>query len=167
MWVLLTSCALSVKAEGLGPVGSHAAPEFYSNKTIELDHYRGRYIYLDFWASWCAPCKQSFPWMEQLHQQYHSKGLQIIAVNIDEHKKDAQQFLSEVPVSFINLYDPKGKIGKVLKVKKMPTSFLIDPKGNILFKHSGFDQEYAKKLDEVLAQLISEPALQKSKSFKE
>jgi len=105
--------------------------------------------------------------MEQLHQQYHSKGLQIIAVNIDENKKDAQQFLSEVSVSFINLYDPKGKIGKVLKVKKMPTSLLIDPKGNILFKHSGFDQEYAEKLDEVLAQLISEPAFQKSRPFKE
>jgi len=97
--------------------------------------------------------------MEKLYQQHYDDGFEIIAVNIDEHKRDAEEFLKKYPISFLNLYDPKGKIGKQLKVKYMPTAFLIDRQGNILFKHVGFDKTYAKKLAYTVNKLLENDSL--------
>jgi len=128
--------------------------EFSSNQKIQLSDYKGKIVYLDFWASWCPPCIKSMPFMETLHQKYPIDEFKIIAINIDENKSEANDFLKKHPISYLNLYDPEGDIGKTLKVKNMPTAFLIDRDGNILFKHSGFDQKYASKLEKVIGNLV-------------
>ncbi len=128
--------------------------EFSSNDAVNFESLKGQIIYVDFWASWCPPCLKSIPYMEKLHFQFAGKNFKIVAINIDENKNDAIHFLKQHPVSFLNLYDPKGKIGKQLKVKTMPTSFLFDKNGKLLFRHSGFDEEFAKKLQNSLRQLL-------------
>ena len=124
--------------------------EFNSNNPFHFNQYRGKLIYLDFWASWCTPCIESIPFMEKLYQQNSKQGFEIIAINIDEHKSDAEQFLTKYPISFKNLYDPTGLIGNAFKVKSMPTAFLIDQSGRIIYKHAGFNQKYSIKLEQTI-----------------
>lgn len=128
--------------------------DFNSEQSVSFNQYEGKIIYIDFWASWCAPCVKSLPFMEKLHHQFPIDKFKIIAINIDEDKEKAKIFLTKHPISYLNLYDPKGIIGKKLKVKNMPTAFLIDEKGNVIFKHSGFSEKYAKKLEQTLTRLV-------------
>lgn len=130
--------------------------EFGTNAKFSSEALKGKIIYLDFWASWCSPCIESLPFLEKLHRQYSKQGFEVIAVNIDEKKLNAKLFLEKHPISYLNLYDPKGDIGKMLKVKKMPTAFLIDRNGNILFKHVGFNKKYAEKLTFAIKKILQE-----------
>jgi cytochrome c biogenesis protein CcmG/thiol:disulfide interchange protein DsbE len=95
-------------------------------------------VYLDFWASWCAPCQQSFPWMQSLKNTYERDGLTVIAVNLDRRRADADRFLSKESVNFDVRFDPQGLMAEALKVKGMPTSIIIDRHGVTRFTHIGF-----------------------------
>jgi thiol-disulfide isomerase/thioredoxin len=106
--------------------------------TLDLSRYKGQTVYVDFWASWCIPCKKSFPWMEALHQKYHDKGLQIIAVNLDENASDADQFLQKFPVSFTIIRDPEGRLAQRFDIQGMPTALLFDASGTLISRHIGF-----------------------------
>jgi thiol-disulfide isomerase/thioredoxin len=109
-----------------------------------LKQHLGKLVYVDFWASWCAPCLQSFPFMNSLQQKYQAAGLQIIAINLDKKIDDAQIFLNKNPAQFLVLFDPTGKTPQQYGVKGMPSSYLIDRKGKLIFTHKGFkaaDQE--------------------------
>lgn len=103
--------------------------------------YKGQVVYLDFWASWCVPCRLSFPWMNGLQREYAGKGLTIVAVNVDHDAAAAQQFLNQVPASFKIVYDPSGKIARNYALRGMPTSFLIGRDGAVRFQHDGFSRE--------------------------
>lgn len=106
--------------------------------TVKLSDMAGSVIYLDFWASWCGPCRQSFPWMNQMQAKYKAKGFQVLAVNLDTKTDDAIKFLAQVPANFTVAFDPKGQTPRVYGVKGMPTSFLIDRNGKVLLQHAGF-----------------------------
>ena len=106
--------------------------------TLDLSRYQGQAIYVDFWASWCIPCKRSFPWMESMHEKYHDKGLQIIAVNLDENPADADRFLQKFPVSFTIIRDPEGKLAQRFDIQGMPTALLFDASGKLVDRHIGF-----------------------------
>lgn len=108
--------------------------------TVKLEKYQGKLIYLDFWASWCGPCRQSFPWMNELQEKYGAQGLQIIGVNLDAKTEDAKKFLAETPARFTVAFDPAGATPHNYGVKGMPSSFLIGPDGKILFEHMGFKE---------------------------
>ena len=112
--------------------------------------YKGQVVYLDFWASWCVPCRLSFPWMDELQREYGGKGLTIIAVNVDHDGEAARQFLEQVPASFRIVYDPSGKIAQKYPLKGMPTSFLIGRDGAVRFEHEGFSNAHR---DEYLSQI--------------
>ncbi len=94
--------------------------------------------YIDFWASWCAPCKQSFPWMDAMSEKYGKSGLRVIAISVDKKREDADKFLKQANAKFDIGFDPEGKTAAALQVKAMPTSLLVDEKGKVLFVHSGF-----------------------------
>lgn len=98
----------------------------------------GKIVYLDFWASWCAPCLQSFPFMNSLQQKYQAAGLQIIAINLDKKMDEAQSFLLNNPPQFLVLFDAEGKTPMQYSVKGMPSSYLIDRSGKIILSHKGF-----------------------------
>lgn len=105
---------------------------------VKLSGAAGSVVYLDFWASWCGPCRQSFPWMNSLQEKYRVRGLQVIGVNLDSKNEDVQKFLSKLPAKFTVAFDSKGTTPKVYGVKGMPTSFLIGRDGRIIFEHTGF-----------------------------
>jgi cytochrome c biogenesis protein CcmG/thiol:disulfide interchange protein DsbE len=105
---------------------------------LRLADQRGKVVYLDFWASWCGPCKQSFPWMNDMQARYGSKGLQVVAVNLDAKPEDARRFLAENPAAFTVAFDRAGESAKRFAIKGMPSSVLIGTNGRVLSTHAGF-----------------------------
>ncbi len=114
---------------------------------VNLSDYKGQVVYLDFWASWCGPCKQSFPAMNDWQKKYSAQGLKIIAVNVDENKADATNFLKGTPAQFTIVFDAAQQVVKQYNVKSMPSSFLIDKQGNIIEIHQGFKPEETAELE--------------------
>ena len=117
------------------------------NAAVKLSDYKGKTVYLDFWASWCGPCKQSFPWMNEMQSRYGSKGLRIVAIDVDRNSDDAKAFLKDNPANFEIAFDPNGKTPRAFAVKGMPTSILIGPDGKVLMVHSGFRPEEKQALE--------------------
>ena len=118
-----------------------AAPDFaisHDQLPNKLSDLNGQVVYLDFWASWCKPCRKSFPWMNQMQLKYAEKGLQIIAINLDAEATLAKAFLDKVPALVPIVYDPKGKIANIYQLLGMPSSYLIDKKGRVRFAYKGF-----------------------------
>jgi thiol-disulfide isomerase/thioredoxin len=109
------------------------------------DNLKGKLVLVDFWASWCEPCKASFPVMEELHKQYGALGLVIIAVNVDEDKSDMAVFLKKNPVTFTVVRDGAQTLVNKAGIGTMPSSFLIDGAGKVRAAHSGFKGEETKK----------------------
>lgn len=123
---------------------------------LDLNAYRGKVVYLDFWASWCGPCKQSFPWMETLKDTYERQGLAVIAVNLDMDRADADKFLERFRPTFEVRFDPKGELATLYKVRAMPSSVLIDRHGVARFTHEGYrpvdGAAYEAQVQELLAE---------------
>lgn len=105
---------------------------------LDLARYQGKVVYLDFWASWCGPCRQSFPWMDAMQKKYGAEGLVIVAVDEDEQPVDGNKFLSEERPGFPVVSDPKGELAERYALVGMPSSFLIGRDGKVLQKHAGF-----------------------------
>jgi cytochrome c biogenesis protein CcmG, thiol:disulfide interchange protein DsbE len=128
----------------------------HAASSLDLTSLRGRVVYLDFWASWCGPCRQSFPWMETLKTTYAAQGLEIITVNLDSERTDADKFLKEFHPTFEVRFDPKGELADFYKVHGMPSSVLIDRHGVTRFSHVGFrpvdGATYESQLRELLAE---------------
>ena len=124
----------------------------------DLPGTRGQVVLLDFWASWCAPCKASFPEMEKLYRAYGRRGLTVIAVSVDEKRENMERFLRSMKVSFPVLRDASQKLVAAADVQTMPTSFLIDRSGKVRFVHGGFrGEETVGRYREEIDQLLKEP----------
>ena len=146
--------ASTVHAAGVG----QPAPAFElrgdTPAPVGLATLRGKVVYLDFWASWCGPCRQSFPWMNEMQAKYGVKGLQILAVNLDAKDADARRFLAETPASFQLAYDPKGITPRAYGVKGMPTSYLIDREGRLVHEHAGFNASKKEEIEKEIVKLL-------------
>jgi len=127
-----------------------------ADASLDLNGFRGRVVYIDFWASWCAPCRQSFPWMEIMKSTYGVQGLEIIAVDLDRNRADADKFLKQFHATFDVRFDPNGELAELYKVQGMPSSVLIDRHGVKRFAHVGFRPVdgaiYEAQLRELLAE---------------
>ena len=123
---------------------------------VRLADYKGKVVLIDFWASWCPPCKASFPALDAVYREYREKGLEVLAVNVDERRRDADTFLDARPHRLTVLYDPKGVSPEAFGVKGMPSSFLIDRAGNIRFTHLGYSGNVADSYRQEITQLLSE-----------
>jgi thiol-disulfide isomerase/thioredoxin len=108
---------------------------------LDLSAYRGKVVYLDFWASWCAPCRLSFPWLNAMAETLGPKGLVVIGVNVDRDRAPADEFLRENEAHFRIVYDPAGEIAHKYEFEGMPTSILIGRDGKVQATHSGFFRE--------------------------
>lgn len=134
------------------------APEFTLSNTagqaVSLTQLRGKLVYLDFWASWCGPCRQSFPWMNEMLSKYQAQGLEIVAVNLDTNRADADAFLQKNPAAFSVVFDPAATLPPQYGVKGMPTSYLIDASGEIIMQHSGFNASHRDSLEASIQQAL-------------
>jgi len=99
---------------------------------LNLEKHAGKVVVLDFWASWCVPCRRSFPWMNAMHDKYAQEGLIIIAVNVDRDVADAAAFLAEYPANFEIVYDPEAALAKAYDIQVMPSSFILDRNGEAI-----------------------------------
>jgi cytochrome c biogenesis protein CcmG, thiol:disulfide interchange protein DsbE len=121
-------------------LGCFALTAAAGDKTDPLDlaSLRGKVVLLDFWASWCEPCRHSFPWLNAMQAKYAARGLVIIGVNVDREQADANRFLRDVPAQFRIVYDPAGALASHYDLPGMPVSYLIAPNGDIVGRHLGF-----------------------------
>lgn len=127
-------------------------PSIDSN--IQLESLKGKVIYLDFWASWCLPCKKSFPWMHDIKQQYADQGFEIVAVNLDSDRKLADEFLKEMAINFIVAFDETGQTASQYKIKGMPSSYMIGRDGQVYSSHIGFREKDKQKLEQAIKNLL-------------
>jgi thiol-disulfide isomerase/thioredoxin len=132
-----------------------SAPSF-AQAHLDLRGLRGHVVYVDFWASWCTPCRQSFPWMKALESAYGRQGLSVVAIDLDHDQQDAQRFLRVFKPNFAVIFDPAGTLAQRFNVMGMPTSVLIDRKGEVRYQHIGFllkqRTEYERQVRDLLAQ---------------
>lgn len=131
-----------------GESSSVAAP-------LDLARHRGRVVIVDFWASWCKPCRQSIPWLNTMRERYGATGLTIIGVNVDAERRDADRFLRDVPIDFEVVFDPNGELARQFKVKGMPSSFVFDRAGNMVETHVGFRDANKDEHEAALKKLLN------------
>ena len=134
-----------------------SAPDFdlaTANGRLKLSDLRGRTVYLDFWASWCGPCKQSFPWMGEMQTRYRAQGLSVVAIDVDQRVADGKAFLDRVKADVEVAFDPQGVTPKAYGVKAMPTSLLIGPDGKVIMVHGGFRMEDRAELEQRIRQAL-------------
>lgn len=141
--------SLQSSAKSLKP-----APDFAVNDKQRLSDLQGKVVYLDFWASWCGPCRKSFPWMNELTEKYNEDEFVVISVNLDAERKAAQKFLAKYPAKFSITYDPEGVIAEQYQVMGMPSSYLINPQGQIAATHIGFRKKKVAKYQQQIEHLL-------------
>ncbi|WP_084005102.1 TlpA disulfide reductase family protein [Gilvimarinus polysaccharolyticus] len=114
----------------------------------------GDIVYVDFWASWCNPCRKSFPWMNKMVDKYESQGFKILAINVDKDRALAEKFLASVDITFPIYYDPEGNFAKTFKLKGMPSSFILDSNGAVLQTHKGFFENQVDTYENEIQSLL-------------
>src|SRR4051812_46734565 len=124
---------------------------------LDLSQYRGEVVVVDFWASWCKPCRQSIPWLNAMRARYGASGLDVIGVNVDAEHDDAERFLRDVPIQFDIIYDPNGELAKQFKVQGMPSSYVFDRQGVLVQTHLGFQDAKKDRNEAALKDLLKVP----------
>jgi thiol-disulfide isomerase/thioredoxin len=125
---------------------------------FDLARHRGRVVIVDFWASWCKPCRQSIPWLNSLRARYGAQGLTIIGVNVDAQRRDADRFLRDSPIDFEIVFDPDGDLAKQFAVQGMPSSFVFDRAGTMVDTYVGFREAKKGEHEARLEKLLNRPA---------
>jgi cytochrome c biogenesis protein CcmG/thiol:disulfide interchange protein DsbE len=152
-WVVLSASAPAIGAGGRAPDVTLRTAD---GATAHLADFRGHVVLIDFWASWCPPCQESFPALDALYREYHARGLDVLAVNLDERRTDADAFLAAHPHAMPVLFDPQGRAPQVFDVRGMPTSVLIDRGGTVRSTHTGYSQKVLERYAQEIPLLLSE-----------
>jgi len=146
--LLAAWAAPSAEATAVGEAAPPLSLPDGAGAQVSLEGLRGKVVYVDFWASWCAPCKRSFPWMNAMQQKYGADGFTIVAVNVDKKRTDADRFLARVPADFKVVFDPAGASPAAWQVKSMPSSYVVDAAGRVVMVEHGFREERAAEVEE-------------------
>ena len=136
------------------------APDFTLPSNLEqnlrLDEQAGNVVLINFWASWCAPCREEMPYLNALHEEYAELGLTVWGVNVDQKQKDADKAIRRLSVQFPVLFDSENKIAELYNVDAMPTTVIVDRDGNIRYLHRGYQKGYEVEYEKQVGELISE-----------
>jgi len=122
---------------------------------FRLSELKGKVVYLDFWASWCKPCKKSFPWLHDMKKKFADQGFEVATINLDKERALADTFLKAFDINFIVGFDSEGKTAAEYKLRGMPSSFMIGRDGNIYASHVGFRDKDKEKLEEAIRRLLA------------
>jgi len=140
--------------------GSPPAPAFkLANRAggdMSLSDLKGQVVMINFWASWCGPCRQEFPALDQIYSKYKPMGFQMVAINVETEKADAERFLGKTPVSFPILFDPDNQVSGSYGVSAMPTTFLVDRQGRLRWQHRAYKPGDEAKYIEQIRQMLRE-----------
>ena len=139
---------------------SGAAPDFTlpskSGENVKLSELRGDVVMLNWWASWCGPCRQEMPLLDDLQDKYSDYGFTLIGINVDEKTEQAEKLLKQIPVDFRILFDPDSRTSELYGIDAMPSTILIDRDGNMRFLHRGYKPGYEDEYDAQVKQLVLE-----------
>lgn len=150
-WVMLQGSAFAAQTISQS---QWQLPLKNSQVSTTLSSYQGQVIWIDFWASWCPPCKASFPWLNQMQQKYGNQGFHIVGINVDENSSDGIQFLRSTPAVFDIYYDPDGQAPSQFQIQGMPTAILVDREGNVKMFHVGFEEDQKAELENLIRQTV-------------
>lgn len=154
---LMLASGAARAAVGTGmPAPEFSAPHLLKPSSMKLEDYRGKVVYLDFWASWCPPCRSAFPKIDQIYAKYRERGFDVVAVNQDQELGEALRFVEKQPTSFALVTDRDHSIAERYGVKAMPSAYLIDRKGVVRHIHRGFKQDSAAALEQQIVALLEE-----------
>lgn len=156
LWLMFAACAAWAGALVDAPAPGFSAPLLLKPSLIKLDDYRGKVVYIDFWASWCPPCRSAFPKIDRIYAKYRERGFEVLAINQDQELSEALRFIEKQPTSFTLVTDRDHSIAERYGVKVMPSSYLIDRKGVVRHIHRGFKLDSAATLEEQITALLEE-----------
>lgn len=160
----LVAVLLAFLAPAAGAVEAGAAapsltlPALGPGSPLSIEAQRGKVVYVDFWASWCVPCRLSMPALDALQKKHGPRGFVVIGVNKDVSVADAERFLKRMPVGFSLAADPADAAARAFDVKAMPSGYLLDRRGVVRRVHRGFTEETARSLEQDVQALLAEPA---------
>jgi thiol-disulfide isomerase/thioredoxin len=140
-WITCAALLLPLSARAVEegqPAPQFAAVSLSGQGNLSLSQYRGKVVYVDFWASWCAPCLKAVPALEKLRKEFPASDFQVVAINVDQDPERARLFLADHPVGYPSASDPSGSLPEIFGLETMPTSYLIDRKGVVRYVHRGF-----------------------------
>ena len=146
----------SVQAAGVGGPAPDFTLKSRDGSNIKLSEQRGDVVMINFWASWCAPCRQEMPLLETLYQRYHDLGFTLLGVNVEEDSKQALGLLKDIRVSFPVLFDNANSVTKLYDVVAMPSTVMVDRDGNIRYVHKGYLPGYENDYEKQIKELVRE-----------
>ncbi len=152
--------SLLIAGTAYADISTGPAPDFTlkseSGSNLRLSEFRGEVVMINFWASWCAPCRQEMPLLDELYTQYQPMGFTILGVNVEEDSTQAKQMLKNIPVNFPVLFDNASDVSKLYNVVAMPSTVLVDRDGNIRYLHQGYKPGYEESYQQQVRELIRE-----------
>ena len=160
MAVLLALALLGAEPAAALPGVGAAAPDFASRsssgRNVRLSELRGQVVLINFWASWCSPCRQELPLLSKIYTQYRDAGFTLLAVNVDDDRRDAEAMLRRLKLSFPTLFDSGKSVAKLYGVDTMPATLVIDRDGRVRYVHRGYYDGYERKYEQQVRELLKE-----------
>ena len=157
MITLISTCSASMALEEGDKIPEFDIASIYENQpNISLKDLEGKTLFIDFWASWCAPCITSLPLYNEIYDKYRDQGLEVIAVNVDNPIEDGLDFLLDTPLDFLIPQDPEGDVSEMFGVIGMPSSYLVSPDGNVRLVHMGFRNGDIDIIEEEIQKVLAE-----------
>jgi peroxiredoxin len=153
-WLRASALAATLAVSSLVGASASIAPNFAlpsrAGEMVSLDNLKGQVVMINFWASWCGPCRTEMPLLEQMYKRYSPLGFTLLGVNVEADTKAAEKWLAATPVSFPVLFDKESKVSKMYDVNAMPSTVFIDRKGNVRYLHRGYksgdESEYLNQI---------------------
>ena len=156
----LVLCVFAATSLASGGLEGQSAPDFAlkssTGENLRLSEYRGDVVMVNFWATWCGPCRQEMPLLDELYNRYQRVGFNLLGVNIDDDSRRAMQMVEELGVNFPVLFDARKEVSKLYDVDAMPVTVIIDRQGTVRYVHQGYKPGYENMYLDQIRSLLRE-----------